>query len=37
MVVAHPQPEQYWTIEALLRTEAGDEFTAQVVEVDGER
>eukprot|EP00873_Tetraselmis_striata_P034160 jgi/Tetstr1/454424/TSEL_041325.t1 len=31
------KPEQYWTIEAVLQTEDGVQFGAQVVEVDGQR
>ena len=31
------QPEQYWTIDALLATEDGSVFSAHLTEVDGER
>jgi DNA topoisomerase-1 len=29
------RPQEYWTVEAVLRTQAGDSFTAQLVALDG--
>jgi DNA topoisomerase I len=31
------EPREYWTLEALLRSPAGDEFTAVLVTVDGQK